>query len=101
MFPPSRKKTEDKERDQSKKKKTEDKEENVSQILGQLKEKHKEGYTNFQLRNWSEMIVGSVYSSLEIAPNTSMFLRAGGGTKRKKPVIFQMQSLKYLPLFCL
>ncbi len=30
------------------------------------------------------MIVGGVYSSLETPPNTSMFLRAGGGNKNKK-----------------
>ena len=54
----------------------EDKEEKVSQILNQLKKKHEDKFTGFQLHIWSEMLVGGVYTSY--SPSMSMFLRAGG-----------------------
>ena len=67
-----------------KKRKADDKEERVSQILDQLKKKHGDTFTSFQLRIWSEMVVGGIYVSLDNPPKTSMFVRAGGGSKGKK-----------------
>ena len=66
-----------------KKRKVDDKEERVSQILDQLKKKHSDEFTNFQLRIWSEMIVGGVYTNLDSPPTTSMFNRAGGKKSKK------------------
>ena len=37
-----------------------------------------------QYRIWGEMIGGDLHSSLETPPNTSMFIRAGGGTPSRK-----------------
>ena len=50
-----------------------------------LKETHSSHYTPMQLRIWAEMIVSGVHSSIEDPPNTTMFVRAGGGnlTRRK------------------
>ena len=67
-----------------KRKVVDDKEERVGRAFEQLKEKHGENYTQFQLRIWSEMYVSGIYSSLEDPHNTSMFIRAGGGDKTKK-----------------
>lgn len=67
-----------------KKRMADDKEEKVSRILDQLKKKHGDTFTSFQLRIWSEMVVGGIYVSLDNPPNTSMFVRAGGGSKGKK-----------------
>ena len=67
-----------------KRKKDDDKEERITQVLTKLKKKHGESFTQFQLRIWSEMCVGGIYTSLDTPPNTSMFIRAGGGkTKRE------------------
>ena len=37
-----------------------------------------------QLHIWAEMIVSAIHSSIEDPPNTTMFVRAGGGTPYKK-----------------
>ena len=58
----------------------EDREEKVQTTMEQLKEKHGTLYTPMQLRIWSESIAGSIHSSLEEAPTSSMFARAGKGT---------------------
>ena len=62
----------------------EDQEEKVQTTMEQLKEKHGTLYTPMQLRIWSESIVGGIHSSLEEAPTSSMFARAGKGTAKKK-----------------
>lgn len=69
-----------------KRKTTDDREERVSRILQQLKEKHKDRFSNFQLRIWSEMIVGETHSSLEDPPTSSMFERAGGKGKKANSI---------------
>lgn len=61
-----------------------DKEEKVQEALMTLKEKHSSHYTPMQLRIWAEMVAGGIYSSLDDPPNTSMFVRAGGGTPHKR-----------------
>ena len=70
-----------------KKRKVDDKEEKVIQTLNQLKKKHEDKFTGFQLRMWSEMLVGGVYTSYDNPPNTSMFLRAGGNRSKKSEAI--------------
>ena len=52
--------------------------------LEELKEKHGTVYTPMQLRIWSESIVGGIHSSLEEAPTSSMFAKAGKGPTKKK-----------------
>ncbi len=52
----------------TKKRKTDDKEERVGRVLDQLKKKHGENYTQFQLRIWSEMFVNGIYASLDDPP---------------------------------
>ena len=37
-----------------------------------------------QLHIWAEMIVSAMHSGIEDPPNTTMFVRAGGGTPYKK-----------------
>ena len=72
---------------QKKKKKSsaqEDREEKVQTTMEQLKEKHGTVYTPMQLRIWSESIVGGIHSSLEEAPTSSMFAKAGKGPTKKK-----------------
>lgn len=66
-----------------KRKKDDDKEERITQILTKLKEKHGESFTQFQFRIWSEMCAGGIYTSLDEPPNTSMFVRAGGGKSKR------------------
>ena len=69
-----------------KKKKTaqEDREEKVQTTIAQLKEKLGILFTPMQLRIWSESVAGDFHSSLEEAPTSSMFARAGKGTSTKK-----------------
>ena len=55
-------------------------EEMVEEAVCSLKEKHGKDYTAMQYRMWGEMIGGGLHSSLDTAPVTSMFIRAGGGT---------------------
>ncbi len=40
-------------------------------------------YTPMQYRVWAEMIVGGVHTSTDNSPTSTMFIRAGGGTKKK------------------
>lgn len=69
-----------------KRKKDEEREGRVSKVIEQLKERHKDKFTVFQLRIWAEMFIGDIYVNLDDPPTTSMFIRAGGGnsTKAKK-----------------
>ena len=72
-------------KDQAKKKaksSREDKENKVQDIVDHLKEQHGSKFTMMQLRIWAEMIVGGMYSSREDPPNTTMFVRAGGQSKK-------------------
>ena len=65
-----------------KKRKVDDNEEHqskVDEVFQDLKKNHGESYTRMQLRIWSEMNVGGLHNSLDDPPNTSMFIRAGGG----------------------
>ena len=62
----------------------EDREEKVHTTMEQLKEKHGTVYTPIQLRIWSESIVGGIHSSLEEAPTSSMFAKAGKGPTKKR-----------------
>lgn len=61
-----------------------DREDKVQEALTALKEKHSSQYTPMQLRIWAEMVAGGIYSSFDEPPNTSMFVRAGGGTPCKR-----------------
>ena len=56
--------------------------------MTELKEMHGQQYTPMQYRIWGEMIIGGLYSSKTVSPNTSMFSRAGGKepAKRKSDV---------------
>ena len=51
-----------------------------------MKETHSSCYTPMQLRIWAEVIVSGMLSSKGDPPNTTMFVRAGGGTPYKKKV---------------
>ena len=67
-----------------KRKKDEEKEDKVHATMKELKEKNGEAaYTSMQYRIWAEMIVGGVYSSIDCAPSSTMFIRAGGGVKKQ------------------
>ena len=66
------------------KKKQADREDKVQETVDNLKETHSSRYTPMQLRIWAEMIVSGMHSSIEDPPNTTMFVRAGGGTPYKK-----------------
>ena len=61
-----------------------DREEKVQEIANNLKEIHSSRYTPMQIRIWAEMMASGMHSSVDDHPNTSMFLRAGGGTPNKK-----------------
>ena len=64
---------------------------NVQEILDELKQTHSNNYTAMQLRIWAEMINSGLHVSMDEAPNTSMFHRAGQGTTpRKKDQTVQM-----------
>lgn len=66
------------------KRKQTDREDKVQEIVDNLKETHSSHYTSMQLRIWAEMIASGMHSSLEAPPNTTMFVRAGGGTPHKR-----------------
>ena len=55
-----------------------------------LKAKHGSLFSPMQLRIWSEMVVGEIYSSLDEPPSTSMFAKAGNPSTwpRKESVYF-------------
>ena len=59
-------------------------EEKVEEVVNSLKEKHNKLYTPMQYRIWGEMVVGNLHSSIEEPPSTSMFMRAGGSTPKRK-----------------
>ena len=67
-----------------KKKKSKEREEQVEDTMEQLQSMHMKKYTQMQYRVWSEMYVGGIHSSLNEAPTTTMFLRAGGVALSKK-----------------
>ena len=62
----------------------EEKEEQVKDTVDKLREKHGTRYSPMQLRMWSEMLQGGIHSSLTDCPTSSMFVRAGGETGRRK-----------------
>ena len=68
----------------TKKRKTKslEKEDRVQEIVDNLKENHGSKFTIMQLRIWAEMIVGNMHTSTDDPPSTSMFVRAGGQTKK-------------------
>ena len=80
--------SEDEEEDRPAKKKRKSKkecqDEKIETTIGKLKEKHNASYTHMQYRIWSEMIVGGIYDNYVIAPSSSMFVRAGGTTPKRK-----------------
>ena len=78
---PPQKRIKDGDVDESKacKKKQLDREGKVQKAVDSLKEKHASLYTVMQMRIWAEMIVSGMYSDMDEPPNTSMFIRAGGG----------------------
>ena len=55
-------------------------EEKAEETVSSLKEKHCKDFTEMQYRIWGEMVAGGLHSSLDTAPVTSMFVRAGGST---------------------
>ena len=62
-----------------------DTEDRVRATIKELKECHANaGYTVMQFRIWAEMFVGGVHPSLDEAPKSTTFLRAGGGAAPKK-----------------
>ena len=71
----SRKKTKDEEKDQQ-----------VQRLIEDLKSTHQDTYTTMQYRIWSEMIIGGLHKSTDIAPSNPLFLRAGGNYPKKKPI---------------
>ena len=76
-------------REKRKKKKKDDtsKEDRVEGMLQTLQEMHSKGFTPMQYRIWSEMHAGGYHPSLDEAPTNSMFLRAGGGTPKRKALL--------------
>ena len=70
-----------------KRKKGEDKDKKVQTTIDQLTGNHGEKtYTPMQYHVWAEMYLGGVHPSLNTAPTSTMFNRAGGGgsVKRKR-----------------
>ena len=55
----------------------------MKEAIEELKQCHS-GYTPMQYRIWAEMYVGGVHPSLDQAPKSTMFIRAGGGSAPKK-----------------
>ena len=71
----------------SKRSKREDREDKVQRCVEELKEKHGQSYTSMQYRIWAELLSGGVYNSTFEAPtHSTMFVKAGGGQKRKSTV---------------
>ena len=67
-----------------KRKKDEEKEDRVEATIKNLKEKNGVStYTQMQYRIWAEMIIGGVHADVSHAPTSTMFIRAGGGVKKK------------------
>lgn len=67
-----------------KRKKGEDKDKRVQSTIDQLTTKHDKTYTPMQYRVWAEMYLGGVHSSLDTAPTSTMFNRAGGDCSVKR-----------------
>lgn len=62
-----------------------DKADKVEATIKELKAKNGDNsYTPMQYRVWSEMIVGGVHTSIDCAPTSTMFIRAGGNLPKKK-----------------
>lgn len=66
------------------KRKQPEREEKVQEIANNLKVIHSSRYTPMQIRIWAEMMASGMHSSVDYHPNTSMFIRAGGGALYKK-----------------
>ena len=56
----------------------------VDNILTTLKEKHGSNFSLMQYRIWAEMHVGGYHPSIDEAPTTTMFVRAGGTTPKRR-----------------
>ena len=68
-----------------KRKKGEEKDKKVQETIDKLIEKHGDkAYTPMQYRVWVEMCEGGIHPSLDTAPTSSMFNRAGGGSVKRK-----------------
>ena len=69
-----------------KKKKTDtDREDRVEKIVQSLKAKHGDAkYTPMQYRVWGEMVAGGVHASEDNPPSTTMFVRCGTVTNKRK-----------------
>lgn len=68
-----------------KRKKNEDKDKKVQATIDLLNENHGDkAYTPMQYRVWTEMHLGGVHPSFDTPPTSSMFVRAGGGSVKKK-----------------
>ena len=65
-------------------KKAEEREDKVHDTIKKLKAKHGSLFSPMQLRIWSEMVVGEIYSRLDEPPSTSMFAKAGNPSTTKK-----------------
>lgn len=67
-----------------KRKRDEEKDDKVEATIKQLKINNGDNsYTPMQYRVWAEMVIGGVHTSIDCAPTTTMFIRAGGGVKKK------------------
>lgn len=67
-----------------KRKRNEEKEDKVEATIKELKAKNGDSaYTPMQYRVWAEMIIGGVHTSIDYAPTSTMFIRAGGGIRKR------------------
>ena len=49
--------------------------------MKELKKKNDENtYNSFQYRIWAEMMTEGIHTNMEVAPTSTMFIRAGGGS---------------------
>ena len=69
----------------NKRRKTQEKSDKVDATIKELKGKNGDNaYTPMQYRVWAEMIIGGVHKSIEHAPTSTMFIRAGSGRKNSE-----------------
>jgi hypothetical protein len=69
----------------SKKKKESMRADKVDDVVKALKAQHGSLYTPMQFRIWADMIVGDMHTSSEEPPSSTMFLRSGSQTVKRKP----------------
>ena len=80
-------------RKSKKKTKEEEKDDKVQKVIDDLQTKHDKSYTPMQYCIWSEMIIGGIHKSKDIAPTNPLVLRAGGTYPKKKEVLTQRKKM--------